>query len=313
MCTYRPVLSRMASTLADTRHQPRQTKFTAAAAAAAAATCAQAGAKWYGQHLGKYKTPAKETDPRYMTPNFYYDMVDYCQDKVKQGAAWTWSSLLPNPVVGYSPSSYMNLLNDIAGYAILCREQGLPMRFPGSDACYGALTECCDVRLLAEAAVFVATTPKCANQIYNVSNGDVYRWSEVWPEIARYCGLEATPPQAVNLQTTMTTQDKRTAWQNLNRHNLTNNSTSAAYDKLFPWAFADFNFTKEYDFFQSVQKLRKAGFNSMKVDTTEMYIDWLRELDRLGVFPPIAGDGMGTTAASAKGVAEAPAGGPGAL
>jgi len=24
----------------------------------------QAGSKWYGQHLGKYKTPAKETDPR---------------------------------------------------------------------------------------------------------------------------------------------------------------------------------------------------------------------------------------------------------
>lgn len=24
----------------------------------------QAGSKWYGQHLGKYKTPAKENDPR---------------------------------------------------------------------------------------------------------------------------------------------------------------------------------------------------------------------------------------------------------
>lgn len=49
----------------------------------------QAGAKWYGQHLGMYKTPAKETDPRYMTPNFYYDMVDYCQEKVKTG----WPSI----------------------------------------------------------------------------------------------------------------------------------------------------------------------------------------------------------------------------
>lgn len=25
----------------------------------------QSGSKWYGQHLGKYKTPAKETDPRW--------------------------------------------------------------------------------------------------------------------------------------------------------------------------------------------------------------------------------------------------------
>ena len=28
------------------------------------------GAKFYGAHLGPYKTPAKETDPRHMPPNF---------------------------------------------------------------------------------------------------------------------------------------------------------------------------------------------------------------------------------------------------
>jgi nucleoside-diphosphate-sugar epimerase len=35
------------------------------------------GAKFYGAHLGPYKTPAKETDPRHMPPNFYYDQEDY--------------------------------------------------------------------------------------------------------------------------------------------------------------------------------------------------------------------------------------------
>lgn len=35
------------------------------------------------------------------------------------------------------------------------------------------------MRLLAEATVFVATSPETANQVFNVSNGDVYRWSEV--------------------------------------------------------------------------------------------------------------------------------------
>jgi len=29
------------------------------------------GAKYYGAHLGPYKTPAKEDDPRHMTTNFY--------------------------------------------------------------------------------------------------------------------------------------------------------------------------------------------------------------------------------------------------
>jgi nucleoside-diphosphate-sugar epimerase len=33
------------------------------------------GGKYYGCHLGK--TPSKETDPRHLPPNFYYDQQDY--------------------------------------------------------------------------------------------------------------------------------------------------------------------------------------------------------------------------------------------
>eukprot|EP00882_Tetradesmus_deserticola_P034777 GHRQ01040046.1.p2 GENE.GHRQ01040046.1~~GHRQ01040046.1.p2 ORF type:complete len:103 (-),score=5.40 GHRQ01040046.1:120-428(-) len=66
--------------------------------------------------------------PRYLPPNFYYDMVDYVSARVAGGAGWTWSALLPNPVIGYSPGSYMNLLNAIAAYAAICKEMHLPFR-----------------------------------------------------------------------------------------------------------------------------------------------------------------------------------------
>jgi hypothetical protein len=55
-------------------------------------------------------------------------MVDYVQARVAGGASWTWSALLPNPVIGYSPGSYMNLLNAIAAYAAICKEMKLPFR-----------------------------------------------------------------------------------------------------------------------------------------------------------------------------------------
>jgi hypothetical protein len=41
------------------------------------------GAKFYGAHLGPYKTPAKETDPRHMPPNFYYNQEDYLEERSK--------------------------------------------------------------------------------------------------------------------------------------------------------------------------------------------------------------------------------------
>jgi len=52
------------------------------------------GAKYYGAHLGPYKTPAKENDPRHMPPNFYYDQEDYLKEQ-SDGKPWSWTALRP--------------------------------------------------------------------------------------------------------------------------------------------------------------------------------------------------------------------------
>lgn len=68
-----------------------------------------------------------------------------------------------------------------------------------------------------------------------------------------------------------------------------------------------------YDFFQSVTKLRQAGFSSMKLDSTDMWLEWLKKLDRLAVFPPVTAQAASNAQHSgvgkerAKGAAEAPA------
>ena len=51
--------------------------------------------------------------------------------------------------------------------------------FPGSSAGYHVLTEVCDADLLANAMVHLSTQPQCANQAFNISNGDVFRWCQV--------------------------------------------------------------------------------------------------------------------------------------
>jgi len=68
-----------------------------------------------------------------------------------------------------------------------------------------------------------------------------------------------------------------------------------------------------YDFFQSVTKLRQAGFTSMQLDSTDMWLEWLKKLDRLAVFPPVTAEAAtnaqhsGVGKERAKGAAEAPA------
>ena len=48
----------------------------AAAGAAVQHVTLYQGNKYYGAHLGPFKTPAREDDPRLLGPNFYYDQQD---------------------------------------------------------------------------------------------------------------------------------------------------------------------------------------------------------------------------------------------
>src|SRR6202166_1766600 len=98
------------------------------------------GTRWYGNHLGPYKTPTKEDDPRHMPPNFYYDQQDFLEE-FQKGKRWTWSALRPSSICGFAVGNPMNMATVIAVYAALCREMKLSFRFPGSPAGYHAIME----------------------------------------------------------------------------------------------------------------------------------------------------------------------------
>jgi nucleoside-diphosphate-sugar epimerase len=121
------------------------------------------GTRWYGNHLGPYKTPTKEDDPRHMPPNFYYDQQDFLED-FQKGKRWTWSVGRPHAVCGFSTGGPMNLTLAIAVYANICKTLGLPLSFPGKPGAYTALYQCTDAALLAKAVEWMATDLKCANR-----------------------------------------------------------------------------------------------------------------------------------------------------
>ena len=84
------------------------------------------GTKAYGTHLGPYKTPARESEPRHMPPKFYYDQEGYlkARSRTKQ---WSWSALRPRTVYGYCRVKTNARLQDGARGAC-----GLPTRSSGT-------------------------------------------------------------------------------------------------------------------------------------------------------------------------------------
>ena len=131
------------------------------------------GAKDYGRHLGPCKTPSREDDPRRMPPSLHFGQEDYLRE-LQEGRPWTWSAVRPQAVCGSSIGSQLNLTSVVAVYAVISRELGLPLRWPGEPGAYRAIHQVTDNELLGRSMVWAATSPKCANEAFNVTNGDAY-------------------------------------------------------------------------------------------------------------------------------------------
>ena len=150
--------------------------------------CLMQGSKYYGRHLGPFKTPALENDPRHMPPNFYYTQQDYLME-LSRGRSWGWSCARPHIVTGYARTD-LNLTKPIAVYASISKELGIPLRFPGSVKAYQALHCASDVELLARAMEWMSTNPDCNGEAFNVVNGDYFRWENMWPVIADFFNMQ---------------------------------------------------------------------------------------------------------------------------
>lgn len=222
------------------------------------------GTKWYGSHLGPFKTPAREDDPRHMPPNFYYNQWDWLNER-RQGKRWSVSSARPHAICGLSIGNPMNLPMVISVYAAISRELGLQLCHPGAAGNYRALYQATDAALLAHAMVWMATEPRCANEAFNITNGDLIRWENLWPRIARYWGLEPGPRRQISLARFMA--DKGPVWDRIvERHGL----QSIRYEDIVSWPFGDFVFASEYDVISDTGKCRRYGFHE-SVDTEAMF------------------------------------------
>lgn len=236
------------------------------------------GYKVYGAHLGPFKTPARETDPPPMPPEFNVDQQRFLEARQK-GKTWTWSALRPSVVGGIALGNPMNLIVAIAVYAAMSKELGLPLRFPGKPGAYDKLIEMTDAGLLARATSWAASEPRAANQAFNINNGDLFRWNDMWPRIARFFDMAVAEP--MQLQLSLVMADKEPLWTSMiEKYGL----APTPYKDVSSWPFADFVFSWDYDFFADGGKARRLGFHDY-VDSEEMFLTLFAELRRRRIIP----------------------------
>ena len=220
------------------------------------------GTKYYGTHLGPYKTPAREDDPRHAGANYYFDQIDWLT-AFQKGRRWSWTELRPQTLCGFAPGTAMSIVPVIAVYAAMRKELGLPLAFPGK--AWSSLYQVTESAHFAEAAHWAATEPRCANQAYNITNGDYFRWQHVWPRIARVFDMRAAEPQPHSLVEFMA--GKAPLWDAMvKRHGL----QPFRFEEIAAWPFGDYVFNCDWDVMSSLTKARQHGFHAV-VDSEEMF------------------------------------------
>lgn len=154
------------------------------------------GAKAYGAHAGHIPPiPARESASRVPHENFYWLQEDYLREK-SVAAGFNWTIFRPQVLVGGAPGVAMNPLLPLAAYAAIRREEAKPFSYPGGEP---QILELVDAALLAEAFQWAASTDRAHRETFNITNGDLFTWSDAWPALAEAFGVTPGPAEPLHL------------------------------------------------------------------------------------------------------------------
>jgi nucleoside-diphosphate-sugar epimerase len=239
------------------------------------------GTKVYGVHLHPIPIPARERDARKDHPNFFFDQEAYVGEMgAKHGFSYT--ALRPQLVTGPTPGA-LNVLPAIGAYAAIRREKGEPFGFPGGPS---FVWEAADADLVGDVAVWAAQSPQAANEAFNITNGDVFEWRNVWPGIAETLGVEAGPDTPMSVAAYLA--ENADVWGKIvAKYGLRSRSLRDLVgqgDQHADFAFA-YGAPAGPRAFVSTVKLRQAGFVTV-VDTEVSFRKALQSLIDNKLLPP---------------------------
>lgn len=230
------------------------------------------GAKAYGVHVRPLQVPAREDrSEMHEQPNFYWAQENFLRE-LQRGKDWHFSILRPVLIIGDAMGGAMDLIPPLGVYAAVLREQGEPLHFPGGGPRVG---QAVDVDLLARAIAWSGEAAAARNQAFNVTNGDVFTWENVWPAIADALDMRPGAARPLSLSKESARWDAR--WTALRvRHKLTSPDLASFVGLSFQYADYQMRFGHADSgpaSFLSTVKINQAGFTEM-MDTEAMFRKW---------------------------------------
>ncbi|WKL49262.1 SDR family oxidoreductase [Flavobacterium pectinovorum] len=226
------------------------------------------------------ETPLREEMPRLDLPNFYYAQ----EDEVYQAAerdGFSWNVHRPHTLIGKTIGNAMNMGTTLAVYASICKYEGLPLIWPGSQAQWEGISDVTDAKILAEQIVWAASTTKAQNEAFNIANGDVFRWKWLWPQIAKWFEIDFEGYSDKIKPLDALLSQKQPIWTAIVKENkLVENDLN----KLASAWHTDLDLGRPLEVMTDMWKSRELGFSSYK-STRDSFFELFDELRKSEIIP----------------------------
>ncbi len=244
------------------------------------------GTKAYGAMVKPMRIPARESQPRVDHPNFYWRQEDYIKEKSAR-AGFEFTIFRPQVIFGPNTGVVMNPIPIIGIYAALRRAEGKPFSFPGGP---DVVWEAADGRLVGDACLWAANNPAAAGETYNLTNGEVFSWRDMWPALADSLGVELGPDEPQSLADYLPA--RAALWGHIARqHNLAPTRLTDLLGESHHYADLVFAYGADHappPTFVSTVKIKQAGFTDT-YNTEESVRYWLHDLMARRILPPAHG------------------------
>ena len=243
------------------------------------------GTKAYGVHVRPLTVPARENrSEMHEQPNFYWNQERFLRAR-QQGKRWNWSILRPVLIVGNSVGSAMNVIPALGVYAAMMRRAGkTKLDYPGG---VGRVAQAVDADLLARAIAWSGEAAAARNEIFNVTNGDVFVWPNVWPAIADALGF--APGDHVPLALDKEIRPREPEWAEIRAaHGLASGTLKDFVGLSFEYADYTMGYGRDKPgpaALVSTIKLMQAGFTEV-MDTEAMFRKCFAEMQAGRLLPP---------------------------
>ena len=177
----------------------------------------------------------------------------------------------------------MNLIPALGVYAALMRLRGNVLPYPGGAPRVG---QAVDADLLARAIDWAGEAHSARNDTFNVTNGDVFVWENVWPAIAEAAGMHTGEPSPFALNSLLDTGAPD--WDFIRaRHNLLAPSLREFVGQSMEYADYQMRYGRTDigpPSIVSTVKINQAGFHDT-MDTEVMFRKWFRAFQRMRLLP----------------------------